>query len=137
MPPTLPTHPPTWCNHNLVLDSSYPKEGEVIGGVKVSHSGPRLGRQLVNQSRILHCSRIVQSAANGDACMEEKTFTKGFNPSYWLTERAHFCLLHKPILSQTDQLACKPDPFIPQHKLNPVSATYQHWEQSMLRKNPY
>ena len=88
--PSTDRPPPTWCNHNLVLDSSYPKEGEIIGWVKVPHSGAGLGRQLVNQSCILHCSCIVQGAANGDAYIEKKEQRNIHQVIQSLdTERAH------------------------------------------------
>lgn len=50
-----------------MFDGPNPEEGEIIGGVEVPHRGPGLGRQLVDQPCVLHCSCIVQSATNRDA----------------------------------------------------------------------
>ena len=95
-----------------MLDSSYPKEGEVIGWVKVPHSGAGLGRQLVNQSCILHCSRIVQGATNGDACIEKKGQRNIHQVIQSLdTERAHLTYTSS-ITNGPISLQARPFPFL-------------------------
>ena len=64
-------HPLTWGNHDLVLVSPDSKEGEVVGGVKVPHSAPGLGSQLLNLAGILNSRGIVQCATNWDTFMGE------------------------------------------------------------------
>ena len=61
-----------------MLVSPDSKEGEVIGGVKVPHSAPGLGSQLLNLAGILNSRGIVQCATDWDTFMGE-TKVEHFN----------------------------------------------------------
>ena len=53
-----------------MFDGSDSEETQVIGGVKISDSGPGFGGQLLNLTGILHCGGIVQGGSNRDAWRE-------------------------------------------------------------------
>lgn len=60
-------HTLTWCTHDFIFLGADAQEGEVIAGVKVSDSAPRLLCQAAQQSCVLHCCGVVEGGADWDA----------------------------------------------------------------------
>lgn len=52
------------CHHYLVLLRTNTQESQVVRGVEVANNRPCLRCQLMDQSRVLHCCRIVESRAD-------------------------------------------------------------------------
>ena len=85
-------HPLTWGNHDLVLVCPDSQEGEVIGGVKISHCTTGLGGELLNLTGILNCCGIIESAADRNTFRGERERERGIIVVYAECKDVHYCI---------------------------------------------